>query len=100
MEEQHQPRLSSEGRKTLVQAGQVPSKKWEVTKKEREGDVTKSRFCLENLCKNITHRSCVTVSTARGDVEDTEKESCGAPCRGRDLRLFPSEKRIIFAFGL
>ena len=35
----HQPRsqgLSSEGRKTLVQAGHVPPKEWEVTKKQRE----------------------------------------------------------------
>ena len=42
--------LSSEGRKTLVQAGSVPPKKWEVTKKQQEGDVTKSRFCL-----SLTH---------------------------------------------
>ena len=48
-----QPRskgLSSEGRKTLVQAGHVPPKKWKVTKEKREGDVTKSRFCL-----SLTH---------------------------------------------
>ena len=48
-----QPRsqgLSSEGRKTLVQAGHVSPKKWEVTKEKREGDVTKSRFCL-----SLTH---------------------------------------------
>ena len=39
-----QPRsqgLSSEGRKTLVQAGHVPPKTWEVIKKKREGDATK-----------------------------------------------------------
>ena len=48
-----QPRsqgLSSLGRKTLVQAGHVPPKKWEVTKKLREGEVTESRFCL-----SLTH---------------------------------------------
>ena len=48
-----QPRsqgLSSSGRKTLVQAGHVPPKKWEVTKKMREGEVSKSRFCL-----SLTH---------------------------------------------
>ena len=28
----------------------------------------------ENLSKNITHRSCVTESTASGDVEDTEAD--------------------------
>ena len=28
----------------------------------------------ENLSKNITHLSCVTASTARGDVDDTEKD--------------------------
>ena len=42
--------ISSEGRKTLVQAGHVPSRKWEVTKEKQEGDVTKSRFCL-----SLTH---------------------------------------------
>ena len=36
----------SEGRKTLVQAGHVPPKKWEVTKTQREGGVTRSQFCL------------------------------------------------------
>ena len=49
----HQPRsrgLSSDGRKTVVQADHVPPKKWEVTKKQRERDVTKSRFCL-----SLTH---------------------------------------------
>ena len=28
----------------------------------------------QNLSKNITHLSCVTASTARGDVEDTETD--------------------------
>ena len=32
----------------------------------------------ENLSKNITRLSCVTASTARGDVEDTEKDICSA----------------------
>ena len=44
-----QPRsqgLSTKGRKTLVQAGHVPLTNWEVTKEQREGDVTKSRFRL------------------------------------------------------
>ena len=32
----------------------------------------------ENLSKNITHLSCVTASTASGDVEDTEKDICSS----------------------
>ena len=83
--EELQPRsqgLSSKGRKTLVQAGHVPPKKWEMTKKVREGEVSKLRFCLslthymerEYLSKNATHLSCVTASTTSGDVEDTEKD--------------------------
>ena len=40
----------NEGRKTLVQTGHVPPKKWEITKKQRKGDVTKSQFCL-----SLTH---------------------------------------------
>ena len=30
----------------------------------------------ENLSKNVTHLSCVTASTASGDVEDTGKDIC------------------------
>ena len=66
------------------------------------------------MSRNITHLSCVTASTVRGDVGDTEKDillgsaslweifsqekfvwkskSCVAPSRGRDSRQFPSEK--------
>ena len=40
----------SEGRKTLLQAGYVPPKKWEVKKKLGEGEVIKSQFWL-----SITH---------------------------------------------
>ena len=32
----------------------------------------KGQICL----KNVTHLSCVTASTASGDVEDTEKDIC------------------------
>ena len=48
-----QPRsrgLSSQGRKTQVQAGHVPPKKWEVAKKLLEREVSKSPFCL-----SLTH---------------------------------------------
>ena len=55
----------------------MPPKKWEVTKKNAGGrskQVAILSMERANLSKNVTHLSCVTASTASGDVEDTEKD--------------------------
>ena len=66
------------GKKDSDQAGHVPPKNWEVTKKQREGDVTKSWFCL-----SLTHygtgnfvykSSVVSQHQLRGEMSKTPKK--------------------------
>ena len=44
----------------------------------------------KNLSKNITHLSCVTASTAIGDVEDTEKICVASSNATSSSRLYKS----------
>jgi len=53
-------------------------KKWEVTKEQREGGVTRSQFCLSWTLSGrriVAHSTCVIAWTARANVEDTEKDT-------------------------
>lgn len=60
-------------RETLVQAGHVPPKKWDVTKEQREGGVTRSQFCFswthsgKKICQVSQHE-------LRGQLSKTPKK--------------------------
>ena len=65
----------------MVQVIPVSPKNWVVPKIQLKEGVTKSKFVFpeprlegENLSINITYFACVTVSTVKENVKDTEKD--------------------------
>ena len=69
-----------ERRKTLIQAGHMPPKKWEVKKKKHwKGDVIKPHFCLSltqkgNICPRIYHILVESQHQLRGEMSKTLKK--------------------------